>query len=165
MGLSMRTSEIYTIVVLWGLYQYNSLPMVIVVATDVFQARLSGKLSRLPYVLVYIYDIAIISNGTFTDHLQKVETVLSILLETGLQVKSLKCLWAKVEVEYLGFVLTKEDIKPQHRKIKHTMAITSLKTKEQLRRFIGMIKYYKDMFSQRAHIMQPFISIVGKASQ
>ena len=46
--------------------------MGIVKATNVFQARLVGLFSHLPHVLVYINDIAIITNWSFEDHLKKV---------------------------------------------------------------------------------------------
>ena len=45
------------------------------------------------------------------------------------------------------------------------MVIKPPTNKRQLRCFIGMIIYYKDMFAQRAHMMKSLTSIVGKQSQ
>ena len=47
--------------------------MGIFIATDVFQARLTGLFSHLLFVLVYIDDIAVITKGDLSDHFEKVE--------------------------------------------------------------------------------------------
>ena len=65
--------KICTIVLPWGLYQYNMLPMGIIVATDIFQARMNELLGDLPYVIVFLNDILIIGNESFDDHLKQVE--------------------------------------------------------------------------------------------
>ena len=88
--------------------------------------------------------------------------VLKILLESGMQVNPRKCIWASNQIEYLGYVLSKDGIKPQEKKIEALLNIKEPTNKKQLRRFIGMIIYYKEMFSQRAHIMKPLTSLTGK---
>ena len=73
--------------------------MGIVIVSDVFQSRLPGLFRDLPYVLVYIDDIAIICNGTFEDqfedHLEKIKEVLHRLQSQGMQVNPLNLFWAK----------------------------------------------------------------------
>lgn len=75
----------------WGLFKYTCLPQGIFITTDIFQSRLSGLLSHLLYVIVYIDDIAIITNGYFEDHLTKVKEVQQFFLNSGLQVNPLNC--------------------------------------------------------------------------
>ena len=84
MEMDELAKKICTIVLPWGFYQYNMLPMGVVVATDIFQARLGDLLGDLQYVVVYLDDILIIGNSTFKDHLQQIETVLIRLLNTGM---------------------------------------------------------------------------------
>ena len=84
MEMDDLAKKICTIVLPWGFYQYNMLPMGVVVATDIFQARLGDLLGDLQYVVVYLDDILIIGNSTFKDHLQQIETVLIRLLNTGM---------------------------------------------------------------------------------
>ena len=45
-------------------------------APDIFQAIMMKLLGDLEFVRVYIDDILIISNGTFEDHMQKLQEVL-----------------------------------------------------------------------------------------
>ena len=44
---------------------------------DIFQKVMSDILGDLEYVLIYIDDILITSNGTYEDHMQKLDKVLS----------------------------------------------------------------------------------------
>ena len=67
--LNKRVRKIYTIVTPWGLYYYILMPMGIVVARNVFQARLAGICAHILYILVYIDDIAIVGYGTFDKHI------------------------------------------------------------------------------------------------
>ena len=76
------------------------LPIGIIVATDISQARMNELLGDLPYVIVFLHDILIIGNDSFDNHLKQVETVLKTLLEAGMQVDPLKSFWFQEE-EYL----------------------------------------------------------------
>ena len=109
--------KICTIVLPWGFYQYNMLPMGLIIATDVFQARMNDLVGELPYVIVFLDDILIIGNTTFDEHLEQVFTVLKRLLEAGMQVNPLKSFWFQETVDYLGYRISREGIKPQERKI------------------------------------------------
>ena len=92
--LNKRFHIIYTIVTPWGLYEYNSFPMGIVIAIDVFQVRLVGLFSNLPYVIVYIDAIVIVTKGSLVGYFEKIEEVLKTLLELEIQANPLKCTWA-----------------------------------------------------------------------
>jgi hypothetical protein len=69
------------------------------------------------------------------------------LVQKNLQVNGLKSHWVTEEVEYLGFILTKQGIKPQPKKVKAIKAIAPPKNRRQLRRFIGMVNFYRYMWS------------------
>ena len=131
-------------------------------ATDIFQSRLGELLGGLPFVVVYLDDILIIGNGTFEEHLKQIETVLRRLLEAGMQVNPLKSFWFQKEVEYLGYVITREGNKPQAKKVEKMMAMTAPKNKTELRGFVGMINYYRDLWPDRAHILAPLTNMCEK---
>ena len=97
--------------------------------------------------VVYLDDILILSNDqdTFEDHLQKVKTVFSRLHKMGMKVNILKTEFFKDELEYLGYLLTPHGIKPLPKKVEAISRILPPKTRRQLRRFLGMLNYYRDM--------------------
>ena len=66
------------------------------------------------------------------------------------------------EVEYLGYVLTRSGIKPQPEKVSAILAIQPPANVKQLRRFLGMVQYYRDMWEKRSHILAPLTDLVGE---
>ena len=63
---------------------------------------MSDILGDLEYVLIYIDDILITSNGTYEDHMQKLDEVLSQLEKYRFKCRVNKCFFAEAELEYLG---------------------------------------------------------------
>ena len=59
------------------------------------------------------------------------------------------------EVEYLGYLLTNEGVKPQPKKVEAMKRIKPPKNAKQLKRFLGMINFYRDVWGKRSHILAP----------
>ncbi len=74
-------------------------------------------MASLDYVRAYIDNILIITRGTLGDHLSKVEIVLAKLRNAGLKVNATKLFFCTHEIEYLGYILTRDGIKPQPKKV------------------------------------------------
>ncbi len=68
-------------------------------------------------------DLLIITRRTLDKHLQRMETVLTRLCDAGLKVNAAKSLFYAHEIEYLGFILTREGIKPQPKKVQAILAL------------------------------------------
>ena len=66
---------------------------------------------------VNLDDILIVS-ATFEDHLKEVGRVLDRPSEAGLHLKPSKCSFAQKEVEYLGFTISADSVRPNSAKIK-----------------------------------------------
>ncbi len=71
----------------------------------------------MEYVTAYLDDLLYISMLSFEDHLEKLEEVLRQLCDAGLKVNAEKMTFCALEIEYLGYVLTRDDIKPQSNKV------------------------------------------------
>jgi hypothetical protein len=57
-------------------------------------------------------DMLIITRRTLEEYLQKMETVLTRLRDARLKVNTAKSSFCAHEIEYLGYILTREGIKP-----------------------------------------------------
>ena len=121
------------------------------VASDIFQSSMNGLFIDMEEVVVYLDDILIIGAGSYEDHLATISEVLRRLEEMGLQVNPEKRIWAKLEVEYLGFLVTREGIRPQQKKNQGILNITEPKTQKQLRSFVGMVNYYRSLIPNAAY--------------
>ena len=110
--LSPFSKRLCTIVTPFGKYEYQRLPMGLSNSPDIFQEKISDLMSGLDFVRAYIDDILIISSSTWDDHLNKLDKVFSRLSDAGLKVNAKKSFFGKPELEYLGFWITREGIRP-----------------------------------------------------
>jgi hypothetical protein len=94
--LSPSSKCLCTIVMPFGKYEFQRLPMGLCNSPDIFQERMYEIFSDLEYVRVYIDDLLVTSYLTFEEHLQKLELVFSRLSEAGLKLTqtslTLQCL-------------------------------------------------------------------------
>jgi hypothetical protein len=67
--------------------------------------------------------------------------VLRWLQKAGLHVNANKSSFALHEIEYLGYILTREGIKPQPEKVTAMQALWEPTSVKELRRFLGMVQY------------------------
>ena len=135
---------------IYGKYEYQRLPMGLCNSPDIFQERMYELFSDLENVRAYIDDLLVTSSSTFEDHLQKLEEVFSRLSDAGLKVNAKKSHFAVSEVEYLGYWITRNGIQPLPNKVQAIKNIAPPKTRKQLRSFIGMVNYYRDMWIHRS---------------
>lgn len=160
--LDDELAELSTFMLPFGLYKYRRLPMGLSISPDLFQEWMSKLFADLDYMRVWIDDLLIFSNGSYEDHLQKVDTALQRLHSKNLAVNALKSYWAVQEVDYLGFRLTPEGVLPQAKKIQAIMAVDAPRMKRQLRGFIGLVNYYRFMWCRRSHILAPLAALSSK---
>jgi hypothetical protein len=68
-------------------------------------------------------------------------------------------------IEYLGYVLTRDGIKPQSNKVQAILAIKPPTGVRKLRHFLGIIQYYRDLWARRSKMLAPLTSLVGECGQ
>jgi hypothetical protein len=90
---------------------------------------MQALLGDLPFVRVYLDDILLLTNTSFSDHINKLEQVFICIKSAGLQCNAPKCNLAAYETEYLGYKLTQNGIKPLLKKSLQFNPSQSLKTK------------------------------------
>ena len=159
--LDPDAQKICTIILPWGKYSYLRLPMGIAGSPDLFQEKMSGLMESLEFVRTYLDDLLILTKSTFEDHLTKLQQVLILLKQAGLRINCAKSIFASDEIEYLGYVLTRDGIKPQEEKVKAILAIEPPKSVKQLRTFLGMVQYYRDLWVKRSHLLAPLTDLIS----
>ena len=160
--LDPDASKICTIIFPWGKYSYLRLPMGIAGSPDIFQSKMTELMATFEFVRAYIDDLLCITKGTLEDHLAKLELVLSRLQDANLKVNARKSNFCAIETEYLGYILSRDGIKPQPKKVQSILALTPPKNVKDLRRFLGMVQYYRDLWARRSEMLAPLTSLVGE---
>jgi hypothetical protein len=122
-------------------------------------------MESLEFVRAYIDDLLCISKLSLEDHLDKLEEVLRQLCNAGLKVNAAKSTFCALEIEYLGYILTRDGIKPQSNKVQAILAIKLPTGVRQLRHFLGMVQYYRDLWARRSDMLAPLTSLVGECGQ
>jgi Reverse transcriptase (RNA-dependent DNA polymerase) len=65
---------------------------------DTFQEKMSDLMAGLEFVRAYIDDLLITTKGSYNEHLNKLEVVLTPLQDTGLKVNANKSFFAQESV-------------------------------------------------------------------
>ena len=94
--------------------------------------------------------------------MSKLRQVLTLINKAGLKVNMKKSTFGMDEVEYLGYILSRDGIKPQPEKVSAILALESPKNVRELWAFLGMVQYYRDMWEKRSHLLAPLSDLVGE---
>jgi len=93
---------------------------------------------------------------TLTDHLEKLREVLRRLWGAGLKVNAAKLCFCTHKIEYRGYILTREGIKSQPKKLQAILALNPPHNVRELRHFLSMVQYYRNMLVKRSEMLAPF---------
>ncbi len=127
--LDPDASKICTVIFPWGKYSYKRLPMGIAGSLYIFQDKILELMDSLEFVRAYLDNLLCISKLSLEDHLGKLEMVLWRLCNAGLKVNAAKSTFCTLEIEYLGYVLTRDGIKPQSNMVQAILAIKAHRSK------------------------------------
>jgi hypothetical protein len=119
--LDPMATKMCTIIFPWGKYSFNRLPMGFGGSADMLQAQIMDLMASLEFLQAYMGNL-LITRGILNKHLQKMETVLTRLHDAGLKVNAAKSSFCAHEIEYLSYILTREGIKPQPKKVQSILA-------------------------------------------
>ena len=163
--LDPDAQKICTIILPWGKYSYLRLPMGISGSPDYFQEKMTDLMRTLEYIRVYIDGLLIITKSSYEDHLAKLREVLHRLRKADLRVNAAKSYFCETEIEYLGYILTRQGIKPQPEKVQAILALKAPTSVKELRKFLGMVQYYRDLWEKRSHLIAPLTDLIGECGE
>ena len=159
--LTPNASRYCTVVFPWGKYEYLRLPMGLCNSPDIFQEKMNSLMSTLNFVRAYLDDILVISKNSFNEHLEHLEQVFTRLQAAGLKINASKSAFCKAELEYLGYLISRQGVQPSMKKVEAILKLETPKTRKQLRGFIGMVNYYRDVWPKRSHILAPLTALTS----
>ena len=83
----------------------------------------------LEFARAYIDDLLVVSKGTLQEHLDQLEQVLLRLNEVGFKVNVSKSQLCTTELEYLGYLINRQGVRPTLRKVEAILKIATPKTR------------------------------------
>ena len=116
----------------------------------------------LDTVRVYIDDLLHVTKDSWTEHLSVLEEMCTRLQKSGLKVNASKPCFGARKFDYLCYHVTCDRVMPIPKKVEAIQALTVPKTRKQLRQFIGMIYFYRDMWQKRSLLLAPLTALTSK---
>ena len=138
-SLSTSSQDMANIVTVFGKLRYNYFPMGMCASGEIFQDKLDKLLGDIEGVKTYIDDILILRKDFFGNHTEQLIMIFGRLRVTGLIVNEPKFSFGLKEIPYLCYVITREDIKPDPKKVQGIMDLKRPSTTTEERALIGMV--------------------------
>ena len=131
-----------TVITPFGLFEYTAMTFGLRNACQSFQRYIYRALGDLEYVFTYIDDILIASSNA-EEHENHLRTVFQRLKEFSLRINLSKCQFGCSELEFLGNKISRDGISPTLDKVRAITQFPKPKTVVELRRFPGMVNFYR----------------------
>lgn len=146
-----------------GLYQFVRMPFGLHNSAASWQRLIDNVLGPEleNFVFVYLDDI-IIATPDFETHLKTLQSVFEKLLEAGLTVNQQKCEFLKSELKYLGYRVTKEGLQTDPEKIESMVNYPTPKRVKDVRRFVGMVSWYRRFVPNFSSRIRPLTNLTRK---
>ena len=116
----------------------------------------------LDTVRVYIDDLLHVTKGSWAEHLSILEEMFTCLQKAGLKFNARKSCFGAHKFDYLGYHVTRDGVMPIPKKVEAIQALAVPKTRKQLRQFIGMINFYRDMWQKCSELLAPLTALTSK---
>lgn len=146
----------------FGLFEWNRMPFGLCNAPGTFQ-RLMQRMfggQQCQSLLLYLDDIVVFSSSV-SQHLERLELVLSRLQKEGLKAKLEKCDFFKQQVRYLGHVISNEGVSTDPSKIEAVALWKRPGHLSELRSFLGFASYYRRFVEGFAKLAAPLHKLVA----
>lgn len=144
----------------FGLFEFLRMCFGLKNAAPSFQRLMDQIFRDLPYVYVYIDDFLIASKDE-AEHREHLEEVFRRLNDNGITINPAKCVFCKPEIEFLSYRVNKEGLSPTAKKMEEISAFQRPANKGQLRKFLGMLNYYRRCLPKAAEVQRVLHNLVG----
>jgi cleavage and polyadenylation specificity factor subunit 1 len=126
----------------FGLFEFPFISFGLPNAAQTFQRFFDDILRGLEFCFAYLDDTLIFSR-TPEEHEQHLRTLFYWLRRYGILGNPAKCILREFEVTFLGYKVSAEGSRPLEERVAHLQNCSPPKTASQLRRFLGMLKFYR----------------------
>ena len=162
-GLTEKSIEKTAFVCHRGQFEYVRVPFGLTNAPGHFQSVMNHVLAKHigKRVMVFLDDVVIYSKDA-SQHAADVELVLKDLQAANLTLKESKCHFGKTELDLLGYMISADGIRAQPSKTEAIKQLSSPTNVSELRRFLGMSSYYRQLVPHFADIAEPLFQLTRK---
>lgn len=144
----------------FGLFEFPRMTFGLRNAAQSFQRFMDSVFQGLDFVFNYIDD-ALIASVNEIQHQEHLELVFQRLNSHGITINLSKCMFGQPSLDYLGYHVSAEGIRPSEEKVKAIDEYPRPETVDELRRFTGMVNFYRAHLPNAASYQSLFNKYLG----
>lgn len=149
----------------FGLFEFPRMPFGLRNAAQTFQRFMHHTvLTGLDFLFSYVDDV-IIASDDVTQHKQHLEEVFKRFDEHGITINLAKCCFGQEKLDFLGYEVSTEGIRPLDHKVKAIIDFPKPKTVAELHRFLGMLNFYRSHIPNAAEIQSELYKYIRKTKK
>lgn len=146
-----------------GAFHFRRMPFGLVNSTARMM-RLMDKVFGPEYannIFYYVDDIILISE-TFEEHMTLLQTACEKLKQAGLTINLDKSVFCRSSLKFLGYVVDRRGLRTDGDKVKAIVEFPPPSTQKELRRFLGMVSWYRRFINNYSTICAPLNKLTKK---
>lgn len=162
--LDERSRQMTTFMTSKGPMRFTRLAFGVNCAPEAFQKIMEDRLRGCEGVVVFIDDILIYGN-TLEELRARTKVAEDRLRENNLTLNKEKCVYEQTSVEFLGYTVSEEGIRPSADKIRDVLACKKPSTQTLVRSFLGMVNFMASFIPNLSQLSEPLRRLTGKTKQ
>jgi hypothetical protein len=148
-----------------GHYEFLVMPFGLCNSPSTFQSLMNHVFHPfLRHFVLVLFDDILIYRKTWTDHLAHVDRVLHVLSQHQLFLKQSKCVFGATEVKYLGYLVGKDSVRVDPKKIEDMQYWPYPKTLKRFHGFLGLTGYYRKFVKNYGKTVAPLTALLKNNS-
>ena len=148
-----------------GLYQFIRMPFGLTNAPPTYLRIIDSKLREyIGRILAPYFDDLNVYSKTFDEHLDHLRKIFTRMREANFKAKSSKCKFGFDETPWMSFVIGVNGIKPDSKTVEAINNMNRPTNVQEVRRFTGLINYYRVFIQDVAKIAKPLYELTKKNS-
>lgn len=146
----------------FGLFEFPFMTFGLRNAAQTFQRFVDEMTRGLDFVYCYLDDFLIFSRDE-VQHIEHLNKIFNRLKEYGMLINTAKCVFGVQEVSYLGYHISSKGTKPLDSKVEAIKLFPPPYNVRQLRRFLGMVNFYRRFIPSAAELQAPLNALLTGA--
>lgn len=138
----------------FGLFEATNMMFGFRNAAQTCQRFVDEIVRGLDFVYAYIDDFLVASEND-VQHREYLRVLFQRLNDYGVVINTAKCEFGVREIQFLGYTVTAEEIEPLAERVDAIAKVPLPATVKDLRRFLGMINFYRRFIPRAAHTLRP----------
>ena len=154
--MSARARRVSTFISHLGTFEWVRMPFGLCNAPATFSNLMRKVLATIQSNAVFAYlDDVLVASKTVDEHITHVEEMLDRFIQVGLTIQPKKSFLFQEELEFLGFLVSKDGIKATTSKLQAITDFPQPATVKQMKGFVALCSYYRRFVKEFSKIAKP----------